>query len=323
MKNLLNIYKICLRIRRIEQAIAKEYNVKGQIQQIRCPVHLSIGQELLAASFCSMLTINDKLFSTHRCHAHYLAKGGSLDLMMAEIYGKSTGCIGGRGGSMHLMDKSVNMIASIPIVASAIPLAVGSALNSFIDETSDVSAVIFGDACIEEGVSHESMNFASVKKLPVVFICENNLYSVYTNINDRQPKRSLVKIGIAHDIPSFECDGNNINDLNGTFMKALDVARSGNGPAYVVVNTYRWLEHCGPSLDNHLGYRKEEEYLKWKKEDGLKKLEQMLISKSFLSLEAKKNIEKNIYEEISKSFKFAINSPMPKPKDATKHVYAK
>jgi TPP-dependent pyruvate/acetoin dehydrogenase alpha subunit len=322
MHDLKNIYKEALRIRKIEQAIADNYQIQGQPQLMRCPIHLSIGQELLAAAFCSMLTVRDKLFSTHRCHAHYLAKGGSLNRMLAEIHGRSTGCIGGRGGSMHLTDIEVGMIASIPIVASAIPLAVGSALASLINGTSDISSVIFGDACVEEGVTHESMNFASVKKLPIVFVCENNLYSVYTNISERQPNRDLTLIGKAHDLPSFRCDGDSIDDLIDTFQEAVSITRNGDGPTFVVVDTYRWLEHCGPSYDNHLGYRSEAEFLEWRKKDGLESLSQRLMINNLLTKENQLFLESKINDEISEAFKFAINSPMPKPSDASNHIYA-
>jgi pyruvate dehydrogenase E1 component alpha subunit len=322
MSDLVKMYKDSLRIRKIEQAIADNYQVQGLPQLMRCPIHLSIGQELLAAVFCSMLTVRDKLFSTHRCHAHYLAKGGSLKRMIAEMHGRSTGCLGGRGGSMHLSDIEVGMIASIPIVASAIPLAVGSALASLIDGSSDISSVIFGDACLEEGVAHESMNFASVKKLPVVFVCENNLYSVYTNISQRQPNRDLTLIGKAHDIPSFRCDGNSIDELINTFQEAVSITRNGGGPTFVVIDTYRWLEHCGPSYDNHLGYRSEAEFLEWQKKDGLESLSQRLMNSNFFNKEDQLLLEKEIDNEVHEAFKFAINSPMPKPSDASAHIYA-
>ena len=322
MNNLLKIYKDSLRIRKVEQAISDNYQVQGQPQLMRCPIHLSIGQELLAAVFCSMLTVQDKLFSTHRCHAHYLAKGGSLERMLAEIHGRATGCIGGRGGSMHLTDVKVGMIASVPIVASAIPLAVGSALTSLIDKQSDISSAIFGEACLEEGVTHESMNFASLKKLPVIFVCENNMYSVYTNISERQPNRDLTLIGKAHDIQSFRCDGNSSDELIDTFREAVSMTRNGGGPTFVVVDTYRWLEHCGPSYDNHLGYRSEVEFLKWQKKDGLEQLLQKLISSNILTIENQFLLEAEINHEIAKAFEFAVNSPMPKPADASTHIYA-
>jgi len=322
MKNLIGIYEESLRIRMIELSIAANYQVQNMPQSMRCPVHLSVGQELLAAVFCSMLKTSDKLFSTHRCHAHYLAKGGSLNRMLAEMHGRSTGCIGGRGGSMHLSDISVGMIASIPIVASAIPLAVGSALVSSINNTSEISSVIFGEACVEEGVTHESMNFASIRKLPVVFVCENNLYSVYTNISERQPDRDITLVGQAHNIPSFRCDGNDVEDLINAFSAAIAISRSGSGPAFVVIDTYRWLEHCGPGYDNHLGYRTETEFLKWRDGDGLIKLEILLRDKKLLTDQGLEDLEKKISEEISEGFKFALNSPTPTPADAGKFVYA-
>jgi pyruvate dehydrogenase E1 component alpha subunit len=322
MSNLIEIYKETLRIRMIEFAIADNYQIKGKPQMMRCPVHLSVGQELLAAVYCSMLTKNDKLFSTHRCHAHYLAKGGSLKRMLAEMHGRSTGCVGGRGGSMHLTDKEVGMVSSIPIVASAIPLAVGSALATSIEKKSDISTVIFGEACVEEGVTHESMNFASIKKLPVIFVCENNLYSVYTNIIERQPDREITLIGQAHKIQSFKCDGNNVDELMTTFSNAVSLTRSGAGPTFVVIDTYRWLEHCGPSYDNDLGYRSEDEFLEWRKKDGLEKLENYLINKNMITVEMKKQMVDNINKEIAEGFEYALNSSMPSPSEASKYIYA-
>ena len=289
---------------------------------MRCPIHLSIGQEILATSICDNLKVSDKLFSTHRCHAHYLAKGGSLKRMLAEIHGKQTGCTGGRGGSMHLTDPEVGMILSVPIVASVIPLAVGSALADKINRCKDISVVIFGDACLEEGVLHESMNFASINKLPVLFICENNLYSVYTNIADRQPKRPLINLGIMHSIDSYECDGNEIDSLFNQSKSCINNIRNGLGPSLMVINTYRWLEHCGPNYDNHIGYRSESEFIEWQKKDGLKKLEIDLLKNGLIDEQILINIIKELSIEIDEAFKFAENSPYPSSEDASNFIYA-
>lgn len=317
-----DVYLGALRIRMIEQAIARNYSPSGGEQKMRCPIHLSIGQELLAAAFCSQLATSDKLFSTHRCHAHYLAKGGSLKRMLAELHGRVDGCAGGRGGSMHLFDIAVGMIASIPIVASAIPLAVGAALSSKIDGTSDVSAVIFGDACLEEGVTHESMNYASLNKLPVIFLCENNLYSVYTKLADRQPNRDLMTIGQAHSVNSYRCDGNNVEQMLEVFSYAINGAKSGDGPAFVVVDTYRWLEHCGPNYDNHIGYRTPEEFELWRARDGLELLERKLIEEHILDKASVEQAIKDIATEIDDAFQFSLESPYPKPEFASRYVYA-
>ena len=322
MIDFLKIYKSTLRIRMVEEAIANRYQVNGKEQKMRCPIHLSIGQEILATSICDNLKVSDKLFSTHRCHAHYLAKGGSLKRMLAEIHGKQTGCTGGRGGSMHLTDPEVGMILSVPIVASVIPLAVGSALADKINRCKDISVVIFGDACLEEGVLHESMNFASINKLPVLFICENNLYSVYTNIADRQPKRPLINLGIMHSIDSYECDGNEIDSLFNQSKSCINNIRNGLGPSLMVINTYRWLEHCGPNYDNHIGYRSESEFIEWQKKDGLKKLEIDLLKNGLIDEQILINIIKELSIEIDVAFKFAENSPYPSSEDASNFIYA-
>lgn len=187
-KLLLSLYFQILRIRRIEEAIAECYKE----QEMRCPVHLSIGQEAIAAGVCALLKKTDIVFSNHRSHGHYLAKGGSLPAMIAEIYGKETGCSKGRGGSQHLIDMSAGFWGSTPIVASTVPLSVGSAFYSKLKEDKKVTVVFFGDAAMEEGVLHESLNFASLHKLPIFFVCENNLYSISTHISARQPDRKIA-----------------------------------------------------------------------------------------------------------------------------------
>ena len=194
----IELYACMQRIRLVEEAISTRYVE----QEMRCPVHLSIGQEAAAAGVCLALETRDKVFSTHRSHAHYLSKGGDLRKMLAEIYGKATGCIGGRGGSMHIMDLDVNMVASIPIVGSCIPLAVGSALADSLDGRDNVSIAYLGDASVEEGVFHESANFAKLRDLPVLFVCENNLYSVYTQLHERQPDRPITSLAEAHGTPT-------------------------------------------------------------------------------------------------------------------------
>ena len=165
----LDIYKNMLRIRLVEEEIAKRYSE----QNMRCPVHLSIGQEAIASGVMYNLNKEDKIYSTHRCHAHYLAKGGDLNKMISELHGKASGCCGGRGGSMHLFDDQAGIMSSLPIVGSVIPLAVGNALTFKLKKEKLVSAVFFGDGAIEEGVYHESANFAKIQSLPVLFICEN------------------------------------------------------------------------------------------------------------------------------------------------------
>ena len=170
-----NLLACMLRIRRVEESIARRYAE----QEMRCPTHLCIGQEAIAVGVCNALLRTDKVFSNHRAHGHYLAKGGDLNAMIAELYGRAAGCCGGRGGSMHLIDLDAGFMGATPIVGGTVPIAVGSAWASCLKNSSDVTVVFFGDGCFEEGVMHESLNFAALHNLPIVFICENNSYSVY------------------------------------------------------------------------------------------------------------------------------------------------
>ena len=208
-KKLINFYSKISLIRNVELEISKKYSEN----KMRCPVHLSIGQEACAVGVCENLKKKDTLYSTHRSHAHYLAKGGSLKRMIAEIYGKKTGCCGGRGGSMHLFDDSVGMKSSIPIVASSIPIAAGNALSIKLKKSKNISVVIFGDGAVEEGIFYETLNFSVIKKLPILFVCENNLYSIMTHIKERQPKNFIYNIKKLFKIPFEKCDGNKVDQI--------------------------------------------------------------------------------------------------------------
>lgn len=306
-----------LRIRLVEETIAERYTE----QEMRCPVHLSVGQEATAVGVCEKLERTDRVFSSHRSHAHYLAKGGDLKAMIAEICGKRDGCIGGRGGSMHLMDPSVGMMASVPIVASSIPLAVGNALSDKFDRNGRVTVSFIGDACLEEGVFHESANFARLHDLPVVFVCENNLYSVYTNLADRQPKRPLTDVPAAHAVPSRHADGNDLEAVLEAADWAVGEARR-NGPAFLLLDTYRWREHCGPNYDNHIGYRTEAEFESWRAKDPIERFSLSLAERGVLKPGDREALESGLKAEIDDAFAFAKASPLPTPKEALAHVYA-
>ena len=314
----IELYACMQRIRLVEEAISTRYVE----QEMRCPVHLSIGQEAAAAGVCLALETRDKVFSTHRSHAHYLSKGGDLRKMLAEIYGKATGCIGGRGGSMHIMDLDVNMVASIPIVGSCIPLAVGSALADSLDGRDNVSIAYLGDASVEEGVFHESANFAKLRDLPVLFVCENNLYSVYTQLHERQPDRPITALAEAHGIPTYHCDGNNVEEVYRSTLNALKNARSNKGPSFLLLDTYRWLEHCGPNFDNDIGYRTEAEFRIWKNRDPVILYKKNLLKKGILTEEDNVELKCEIQKEITAAFDFAKNSPYPDHSTAINNVYA-
>ena len=242
--------------------------------------------------------------------------------MLAEIYGKATGCIGGRGGSMHIMDLDVNMVASIPIVGSCIPLAVGSALADSLDGRDNVSIAYLGDASVEEGVFHESANFAKLRDLPVLFVCENNLYSVYTQLHERQPDRPITSLAEAHGIPTYHCDGNDVEEVYRSTLNALKNARSNKGPSFLLLDTYRWLEHCGPNFDNDIGYRTEAEFRIWKNRDPVILYKKNLLKKGILTEEGNVELKCEIQKEITAAFDFAKNSPYPDHSTAINHVYA-
>ena len=320
INDLKSLYFSMYRIRLVEEEIAKRYSE----EEMRCPVHLSIGQESTAVGVTFCLKKEDKVYSSHRSHAHYLAKGGNLKSMISEMYGKSTGCIGGRGGSMHLSDLSVNFMTSIPIIGSSIPLAVGNALSMKINKKKNISVSFFGDAAIEEGVLHECMNFASIKNLKVLFVCENNQYSIFTHLNERQPKeRNIEKIAYAHNIASKTIDSSDVSQIVNATQEALKYIKKNSAPFFLVLDTYRWKEHCGPMNDDHLNYRNKLENDKWmKKKCAIKALNNILIKNNKNWPSVKNKIENQIKKEIRTAFNFALKSKLASSRDSWKHIYA-
>jgi len=303
-----------LRIRRIEETLAERYAE----QEMRCPMHLCIGQEAIAVGVTSALTKNDHIFSGHRAHGHYLAKGGDLTRMVAELYGRATGCCEGRGGSMHLIDKAAGFMGSTPIVGGTVPIAVGAAWASQLRNENRVIGVFFGDGCFEEGVMHESMNFAALHQLPILFICENNHYAVYTPLEERQPDRPIHRIAAAHGLTASCLDGNDVRAVHSAASQAVQQARSGAGPQFLELNTWRWREHCGSDLDDHLDYRAPKANTAWLARCPIQREE------AYLQLEhaSRQTLETRIQSEIDTSFKTAINAPLPQPAQMTEHLYA-
>ena len=311
-------YKM-LRIRLIEEGIADLYSE----QEMRCPVHLCTGQEAIPVGVCAVLQKNDIVMGNHRSHGHYLAKGGNLKAMMAEIYGKATGCSKGMGGSMHLIDLSVNFLGTTPIVASSIPVAVGTAFSTLIKNENRATVVFLGRAATEEGVFAESLNFASLKKLPVIFISEDNFFSVYSSLSERQPKdRDNTAIAKAYGISSSKGNGNNINIVYEMTRKAMDNVRSGKGPYFLEFETYRWREHCGPNFDNDLGYRSNDEFLKWKGKCPIKAFETLLIKNKLLDKNLVDKMHREIVNEFEEAVAFAKSSPFPEVNSMSKYLFS-
>ena len=311
-QTLKNIYLRAFRIRMVEEEIALRYCE----QEMRCPTHLSIGQELVSAIYGEFISKNDYAVSTHRAHAHYLAKGGDLRAMIAEIYGKVTGCSKGIGGSMHLVDETVGFMGSTAIVGGTIPVGVGLGLAIKIKQENKISTIFLGDGATEEGVFYESLNFTALKELPVLFICENNQYSVYSNLSVRQPKgRKVYNLTEAIGIKSSHANGYNIEDSYTKLKEAIEYVRIHKKPYFIELDTYRFREHCGPNFDNNLGYREESEYEEFLQKDPLFEMQNYLKNEN-LQID-----EKNIINEINSAFKFAKESNFPEYRDLKNYIY--
>ena len=316
--DLLQLYQQMLRIRRSEEAIAERY----QQQQMRCPTHLCIGEEAIAVGICAHLSVQDKVFSNHRGHGHYLAKGGDLPRMLAELYGFAEGCCGGRGGSMHLSDLSAGFIASTPIVGGTVPVACGYAWAEQFKKSGNLVVIFFGDGCFEEGVMHETLNFAVLKKLPLLFVCENNQYSVMTPLAERQPKREIYKIAAAHGMPAVSGDGNRVDEVFTLAQSAVNQIRAGQGPQFLELHTHRWPEHCGPNEDDELGYRQTGELTAWKQRCPLLQTRQALLDAGISHATQLEAIEAETAKEITQAFDWALQGTPPSINSLGRHLYA-
>jgi len=306
------------RIRSVEEAIAARY---GE-QRMRCPTHLSIGQEAVAAAVGAALRPDDLAVSGHRAHAHYLAKGGNLAAMIAEIYGKATGCSGGYGGSMHLVDESVGFMGSTAIVAGTVPVGVGLGYSIKLKRTDQISCVFIGDAVAEAGVFFESVNLAALKQIPVLFVCENNLYSVYSPLSVRQPEgRDIHRMVAGLGLPAATGDGNDALACYRLVSDAIRDIRAGGGPRLLEFSTYRWREHCGPLYDNDIGYRSVAEFEHWKTQDPIDRLSRALLETSAMSPADVDAMDRDIAQEVEAAFRFAEESPFPLPEAASTQVY--
>jgi len=306
--NLRAMYLTMLRIRRFEEKVAALLSIPNEII---CPCHLYIGQEAVATGVCFALREGDYVFSTHRSHGHYIAKGGDTKALMAEIYGRATGCSKGRGGSMHLASADVGFAGSSAIVAGTIPLAVGAALAFLMQKRGAVSVAFFGDGAANEGTFYESLNFASLRKLPVVFVCENNLYSTHMPISACLADTRIHKKAEIFNMPGARIDGNNVVEVFQTAKRAIEDARLGKGPTLIECMTYRWLGHVGPNDDLDKGLRSKEELDYWMNRCPIKALEEFLLKHEIISRSEKIQIYESIEKEMEEAVVFAKESPYP------------
>lgn len=296
-------YRSLYRIRRVEEEIAKIYPT----DKIKSPVHLSIGQEAVSVGVCEALRSDDVVFGTYRSHAYYLAKGGDLKQMIAELYGKNTGCAKGKGGSMHLIDVKHGVMGASAVVGTTIPNAIGFAYALKYKKRDSIVVSFFGDGAVDEGVFHESMNFAALKKLPVIFVCENNSYAIHTHQLQRHANPNIWERVRSYGMSAERIEGNDIFKIYQKVNSAVKALRQGKeGPFFFECLTYRWKEHVGPNDDFHLGYRTEKEREPWVKNDQVKKVARLLDPKK------RHKIEKEVEKEIREAFEFAEKSPFPK-----------
>ncbi len=319
-KFLENLYRTMLRIRICEESLVEPINNGG----VKCPCHLYSGQEAVAAGVCAALDEKDYIFGNHRSHGHYLAKGGSMQELIAEIYGKETGCSRGRGGSMHLTAMDIGVLGSAPIVAGTISLAVGTALASRIRKEKKVTVSFFGDGSTGEGVLYESLNFSALRKLPIIFVCENNFYSTHLSIRECRPNDNISKIGDIFCLTSYKIDGNDVLSVYETSKKAVELCKKGEGPVFIECTTYRLRGHVGPD-DNvqgtHTDIRPKEEIEKWKKQDPVKRFEKVLIKDKVLTVDDIKAIKQEVENEVDAAYIFAHNSPYPATNQLMEYVY--
>lgn len=308
-----------MRMREVELRISSEYSK----EEMRCPIHLSVGQEAIPVAISNNLQKEDKVLSAHRSHFHYLAKGGSLKKMISELYGKDTGCARGLGGSMHLIDIQANVVAAVPIVGSTLPIGVGVAWSQKFKSKNNITVIYFGDGATEEGVFLEALDFASLFNLKIFFVCENNFYSVYSNINKRQhQKRSIAKIANAHGIQSSIVNGNNCETIFDHSKKIINHIKKSSRPYLIQLDTYRHLEHCGPNFDDNLNYREKYEVIKWLKKDPIKTFTKKLKKEKFINDLDIKNFKKKIDAEINEAFNFAKKSKFPSKNLLTQYIYS-
>lgn len=295
------LYHSMLLVRRVEEAIRAAYHLR----EMRSPPHLYMGHEAVAAGVCAALRTDDMVFPYYRSHGWYLAKGGDLNAMMAELFGRETGCSRGWGGSMHLIDLRAGVYGTSAIVGGTVSHAAGVALTMRMEGRDTVAVVSFGDGAVEEGVFHETLNFAALRRLPVLFVCENNTYATNTHISQRQAQPDIYRHAERFGIPGVRADGNDAWTVHVEARKAVERARRGEGPTLLEFQTYRILEHCGINEDHDLGYRTLEEVEGWQHRGPLERGKHLVT-------EAEANaMEVDIQGRIERAFEFARSSPWP------------
>ena len=311
-ETLARVYRSLRLIRRVEEEVARIYPT----DKIKSPVHLSIGQEAVAVGICDALNKDDVMSATYRGHAGYLAKGGDLKQMMAELYGKGTGCAGGKAGSMHLVDMNAGVMGMSAVVGTTVPIAAGYGFALGREGKGRIAASFMGDGATEEGVFSETLNFAALHKLPVLFICENNGFAIHSPTSNRWATEALCERVATYGIPTHEITDGNVFSIRGAAEKAIGEIRAGGGPQFMECKTYRWREHVGPNEDYDDGYRSHDDFKPWLEDDQVAKTGEMIDDAERDAIDA--DIELQITEAVD----FAEQSPWPEPEELFTHVFA-
>ncbi len=309
------MYRKMLEIRLFEEKVFELY---GQ-NLVPGTIHLYAGEEAVAAGVCSALRMDDYIISTHRGHGHCIAKGADLNRTMAEILGKETGYCKGKGGSMHIADFSIGMLGATAVVGAGLPIAVGAGLSAKLRKTDQVTVCFFGEGASNQGTFHESLNMASTWKLPVIFVCENNLYAMGTRQSRVMNIENVADRAAAYGIQGVATDGNDVLAVYKATSEAVEKARRGEGPTLIECKTYR---HKGHSRVDPAKYRPKEEVQDWLRRDPIKNLKEYLAREYSLTDDELQSIEKEAATRIDEAVKFALESPYPKPEEALEDVYS-
>lgn len=306
-------------IRKTEEAIA----AMDKAGDVRCPAHLAIGQEAIPAGVSEYLRSDDRAFGCHRSHAHYLAMGGAVDGLLAEVLGKETGCSKGMGGSMHIYAGEAGFKGSVPIVAGTVPMAVGAAWAAKLDGGDSIGVAFFGDGACEEGVVHESLNMAAIHEIPVLFVVENNLFSSHMDIHLRQPGNRVARFADANGIVSQTVDGNDCVAVAKAARDLIEMTRRTGRPAMLEGVTYRWCGHVGPDDNIDVGLKRSAADISaWKKRDPVMRLVTAMQRADLLDEVTFERMNKDIAERIDQARTRAYEAPYPQPERLTEAVYA-
>ncbi|MBW1979328.1 MAG: thiamine pyrophosphate-dependent dehydrogenase E1 component subunit alpha [Deltaproteobacteria bacterium] len=319
---LLNTYEVsrslgCFKIRLFEDRIVDLY-ARGLVPGL---AHLYIGEEAVAAGACAALRDDDYITSTHRGHGHVIAKGAELKLMMAELFGKKTGYCKGKGGSMHIADMKIGILGANGIAGGGLPIAVGAGLSAKWRGTDQVTVSFFGDDASNNGTFHEGLNFASLHKLPVVFVCENNQYGISVHQKQHQPITDIAIRATSYDMPGVVVDGNDVIQVHEAVTKAVRRARAGEGPTLIECKTYRWRGHHEGDPNQGSRYRTKQEIEEWKKKDPVKRLAEKLLADKVVTKKKLEELEANILKEIEGAVAFANESKFPSQEELYEDVY--